>query len=108
MTKASFYWIALISIMCLTSCATWPHKFFLEYFDNHVGRSLDDPSNTIKRYPSSVRSIRVLEDGTEEYEKVHLQTREGEILCKVFLRVDPVRRVVISWRYEGKDENCVQ
>lgn len=97
-------WLVFIVISLMeASCigAGWPHQNFMEIYDHQVGKTIDDPSSYIARYPQEIVGSRDLPNGNKEIEFLRSASE-----CRVFFEVDPHTRKIVGWRYEGSDETC--
>lgn len=101
---------ALISAILLAGC--WigvdfstkaRHESFKTYYDGQVGKSADDPSTNIARYPQNIMSRRVLPNGNTE-----IKYRAPYRTCRVFYEIDNESRIIVDWRYVGREQDCVR
>jgi len=91
---------------------TTPHEAFMAHYSYYVGRDVlpnsvpvDALENeaTRKYWGIGSAGFRKLPNGNWELEN-HLY--KGA--CRIFFEYKPTTRVIVGWRYEGGDENCVQ
>ncbi len=85
-------------VLLLSSCIS-PHENFKDHMQVNVGRSIDD-TRSWKR-PDRLLGRKVLENGNIENEYEYTRT------CRYFFEYDPETRIVVNWRFEGKESDCV-
>lgn len=101
--------LVIASFLVLTNCV-WmidEHENFKSIYQSNIGKSIDDP--TLYKWPHAEKiSTQVLLDGHIETEVIHTwgNTRRQTGVCRVFFKYNPVSRIVIGWRYEGKNSDC--
>lgn len=92
--------IALM-LLSLPSCSSvTPHENFKEFLKANVGKSVDDPSSDVSRYPQLLIGRRVLQDGNIE------NGYRWRGVCRYFLEYDPKTRIIVGWRFEGNEQDC--
>ena len=95
--------IALTLSALLTACLyTSGHKVFLHNMQFEVGKSADDPYSYRNLYRRRLLSAKDLPNGNLE-EEFPDGRRER---CRVFFEIDKVARKIVSWRYEGTEDDC--
>jgi hypothetical protein len=103
--------IKLVLGMLVASCALgagWPRENFIQTFDHHVGKSVDDPTTRTARYPQNITRKRNLPNGNTEIEYLHIQNAYGRYgPCYVYFEVDAETQAIVGWRYEGSKDACV-
>jgi hypothetical protein len=118
--------LVLLLIMVLSGCMiaqniseltangklTTPHEAFISHYSYRVGKEVLPKSVPVEELENEGTRIywgigtagfRKLPNGNWELENDLYQGA-----CRIFYEYNPVTRIVVSWRYEGSDENCVQ
>lgn len=95
-----FFWLVAILTSCSCSVVS-PHDNFKKHMEYHLGKKIDSPSSYVARYPQWVGGKTELRNGNEEVEFL-----QGKF-CRVFFEVDKTTNVIIGWRFEGIDKDCV-
>jgi len=76
-----------------------PHQTFLIFYGGYVGKPVRELSYG---WPQPI-SVKQLPNGSIERE---YWLRKGA--CRFFYEYDPNTEIIIRWRYEGGEENCVK
>lgn len=76
-----------------------PYQTFLEHYSRHVGKSVQVLRS---RGPHSI-SVKQLPNGNVEEE---YWLRNGA--CRYYYEVDHKTGIIVRWRHEGGEQNCVQ
>lgn len=85
----------------LPACAApSPHENFKSILGAEVGKSADDPSSSVARYPRLLVSRRILFNGSIENEY------RWRGACHFFFKINPKTRIIVGWRYLGNDDDC--
>ena len=98
--KATLMFVAILLSGC--GMSNWPQQNFHESFASEVGKTIEDPTSRVGRYPESVVARRQLPNGMEEIEYMYSH------VCMVFFEVDPKTKMIVSWRYEKKEARACQ
>lgn len=92
---------AILSISLSACAAGRAHENFENRMQRHVGRSAEDPNNSINRYPENRGLTRNLPNDNIEQE---YRFAPG---CQVYFEIDKATRKIVGWRYEGTEQECV-
>lgn len=114
-----------VFLFCLSSCEaldlmengklTSPHEAFVKHYSYYVGKDILSNLGPLRpleqafehdeklRERAGLNGFRKLPDGNWELEW-SLYPRH----CLVFYEYDPDKRIVLNWRFEGSNEDCVQ
>ena len=94
--------LPVVLCVSLTACASGrAHENFKNSVQWDVGKSLDDQSILMNRYPEDQGELVVLPNGNIEQQ---YRFRRG---CTVYFETDKASRKIVGWRYEGTEETCV-
>jgi len=105
MSKIKHFCLGGSLLLVLSSCANLfgpdPHENFKESIGFYVGYSIDKP-----RLPGVTRreiflSSRMLPNGNIENKYKYVWS------CRYFFEYDPETRMIVGWRFEGSEEDCV-
>lgn len=90
------------ALLAAVSCAAipTPHENFLLIMGSNVGKHVDNPLILWNRYADWRAGIRILENGNAEHEF------RWRTYCPVFFEVDPNTRLIVGWRFEGRETDC--
>jgi hypothetical protein len=85
----------------LPACATpSPHENFKSILGADVGKSADDPTSSVARYPQLLIGRRILSNGAIENEY------RWRGACHYFFEINPKTNIIVRWRYQGNDGDC--
>jgi len=85
----------------LSACsAVTPHENFKNFLRNNLGKSVDDPSSDVARYPQLLVGSQVLPNGNIENQY------RWRGACRYFLEIDQQTRKIVGWRFEGSERDC--
>ncbi len=88
-------------LITLLSCGSiTPQENFKRFRDANIGKSIDDPSSEVARYPQLLVGRKDLPNGN--YENEYRWYRE----CRYFYEINPSTRMIVNWRYEGNENDC--
>ena len=94
--------ICLILLWALISsgCAIDPHENFVRLMHSQVGKKIH---RTDPGFASEERliEVRTLENGNLEYQYASYRT------CTYFFEVHPESSIILSFRFEGNEDDCV-
>lgn len=85
----------------LAACASGPHQNFKNIMDAKIGRDADLPAALAARNRETQVGVRTLLNGNLE---------EGYRLnrtCRYYFEIDKATRKIVSWRYEGSEQDCI-
>jgi hypothetical protein len=97
--------LALILFESLSACAFQSaQENFSHWMQCQVGKKVDDADAFTNRYPQLRVAVRNLPNGNleEEYKAGYM------LRCRVYFEVDTSSRKIVSWRYEGTDQDCAR
>lgn len=89
--------------LIVVSCSGFysPHENFKEIIGHNVGRSADDPRTLVVRYPELYADNKILSNGNTENRYQWIRS------CSYFLEIDKETNVIVSWRFEGSEDDCI-
>ncbi len=90
--------LACLLVLTLSSCIS-PHENFKDHMQVNVGRSIDNTRSWVR--PDRYLGNTVLENGNIENEYKYIRT------CRYFFEYDPETRIIVNWRFEGEESDCV-
>ena len=103
MATTSLPRIITVTTLCtlLLACAGGrAHDNFKGRMERHVGRSIEDPNNSMNRYPENRGTSTNLPNGNIE-QQYHFSPS-----CKVYFEIDKASQKIIGWRYDGNETDC--
>lgn len=92
--------VALVPLLSTCYSAVTPHENFKGFHERDVGKSADDPSTSVSRYPQKLIGTRKLQNGNIENEYFLRGT------CRYFYEIDPKTRLIVRFRFEGNVKDC--
>ncbi len=87
-----------LSILLATACAHDLHDNFQSHMSSGVGESIDDSHNWARK-DRFVRAVELPGGNIENEYKFRAS-------CRYFYEYEPSSRVIVGWRYEGKETDC--
>ena len=92
--------ILLHCFLIFPGCAIDPHDNFVRGMQSQVGKKVGE---TDPGFLSENRLIEVreLENGNLEYQYAHYRE------CRYFFEVDPESDTILSFRFEGEEDDCI-
>lgn len=89
-------------ILILSSCSTLtPHENFKAQREFNIGSSIDKPRVAGVALAKYLVQSKSLPNGNIENEYL------GRGSCRYFFEFDPGTRIIVDWRFEGTEEDCV-
>ena len=89
-------------MLVFSSCVILtPHENFKHNMQANIGNKVDDPSSVLMRYRQYVYDSKVLKNGNIETEYRPI------IRCRVFFEIDVKTNIIIGWRFEGDEKDCI-
>jgi hypothetical protein len=87
----------------LLSCvaSVTPHENFKSLMSHNVGSALDNPNVVGSTNPAYLMESKLLPNGNIE------NKYRGRDTCRIFFEFNPKTRIIVGWRYEGSDRDCV-
>jgi len=108
MSKIKRFGLGAGLILALSSCANLfgptPHENFQNHMMLAVGVRLDNPYTWAD--PNRLVSESQLLNGNIENEYI-LMSVGPQANCRYFYEYDPETRIIVGWRFEGSEEDCV-
>ncbi|MCA1803866.1 MAG: hypothetical protein LC646_00520 [Xanthomonadaceae bacterium] len=108
MKQSISYVVGVIVMICLMlspllSCSVLPtpHENFKRAMQSNIGKREDSETSYLLRYPEDVLGSATLPNGNIETE--FFQSRK----CRVFFEINPATRIIVGWRFEGSERDCV-
>lgn len=98
-SRMKFLSITLL-VLQLSSCIS-PHNNFKAHMSHTVGESIDDRRSWAYPDPDRYLGSKVLKNGNIENEYKLQRT------CRYFFEYDPETRIIVNWRFEGKEGDCI-
>ena len=103
MTRLISTFLAVVTPLVLVGCLSMDsHQNFMNTLQLSVGRSLSNPYLYTNRNRNLYVATKPLPNGNVEEE---FKGGRGPT-CRVFFEIDNKAEKVVSWRYEGSDEDC--
>ena len=96
------HWINVFVISVQSGCylvGSSHHESFIKHYQWYVGKTIQSFRSSAGR-PESVKQ---LTNGNIEEEYA---VRKGK--CRFYYEYDPVTGIVVSWRFEGGEKECIQ
>lgn len=95
-------------LLSLSSCVILPstsemHDLYVQEMRLRVGMSIDDPPRKTWADPDKLVTSRSLPNGNIENE-YRFYGYHGT--CRSFYEINPKTRIIVGWRYEGRDQDC--
>ncbi len=87
-----------LPILLVTACAHDLHRNFQSHISSGVGESIDGPRNWARKD----RFLRAIELPGGNIENEYMFRGS----CRYFYEYEPSSRVIVGWRYEGKNADC--
>lgn len=84
--------------LLFSSCIS-PHDNFKDHMRANVGRRIDDTRSWVR--PDRYLGSTVLENGNIENKYKYIRT------CRYFFEYDPETLIIIHWRCEGQEGDCI-
>lgn len=93
----------VLLLMSLSACisSVTPHENFKSLMAHNVGSSIDNPNVAGSTYYKSLVGSNSLPNGNIENKYRDRGT------CRYFFEFDPETRIIVSWRFEGSEKDCV-
>lgn len=93
--------LLIVTILASYGCGSFmsPHENFKSHMSSVVGEKISTPSNWAQK--DRLVSISFLRNGNEEYKYRFRDT------CFYFFEVKKNTEVVVGWRFEGSEDDCV-
>jgi len=102
MRRIKALFISGLLVLMLSFCSTLtPHENFKAHMEFNVGSSIDKPREPSIALPKYLLGFRVLPHGNTENEYRHVRA------CRYFFEFNPETRIIVGWRFEGSDKDCV-
>jgi hypothetical protein len=93
--------LLLIALFGISSCGNLSaHDNFKDHMSSNVGKKISD-SNTLWVREDRYVSARLMKNGNVEHK---YRLRNG---CWYFFETDVNTEVIIGWRFEGSEKDCV-
>jgi hypothetical protein len=106
------HWVAtILAVPLVSGCWTigmdysveGRHEAFKVMYGRQVGLNADDSERSwLARYPEDILGKQELSNGNVEIE---FRTNSGPT-CRVFYEVSAETRIIVSWRFEGNEQDC--
>lgn len=85
----------------LASCSSvTPHENFKNFLRSNLGKSIDDPSSDVARYPQLLVDSKLLPNGDIENQ----YRWRGS--CRYYFEIDQQTHKIVGWRFEGSERDC--
>ena len=102
LTAGKLIALVLVAFASLTACvAGSAHQNFKNIMNLHVGKYADSPSVSGSRNPDTRIGLITLPNGNVE-EAYRLNRT-----CHYYFEIDKTTGKIVSWRYEGSEQDCV-
>jgi len=87
-------------MLVLSSCSVLaPHENFKVHMRSDIGESVDAPNTWAGPHFRAI-DVKVLPNGNIENEY------EFRGSCRYFFEFNPETRIIIGWRFEGREKDC--
>lgn len=96
--------VVFASYLAIVSCAYFamdPHENFKAHMQQNVGSSIDSPLEPGVALPKYLLGSRDLPNGNIENKYMDRGA------CRYFFEYDPATRIIVDWRFEGSEKDCV-
>ena len=93
--------IVTLSIVNYSCNVPTPHENFRHIMQVDIGKRMQDSTTNISRYSDQIYKRNTLSNGNIEIGLNHIGN------CKVFFQVDHRTSIILDWRYEGSQKDCV-
>lgn len=87
-------------VVLFSGCLS-PHENFKLCMGANVGRKINGSDRSHWAIPEYFVGSKSLPNGNIENEYKYIRT------CRYFFEYDPETRIIVNWRFEGKESDCV-